>query len=125
MDALIGERLRARRIAIDMSQQEVGDRLGVSFQQIQKYEKGTNRISASKLHLLCMILNVPVGYFFRGLGHPEDGNLQLSRALAILGDPHALAVIDALEQIKAPEVKRKIVKLVEEISSSSTKSRSS
>ena len=64
IDKYFGDRLRARRIMIEMSQDELGKKLGVSFQQIQKYEKGTNRLSAAKMVSVAEILGVDVGYFF-------------------------------------------------------------
>lgn len=67
VDLHVGRRLRQRRTLLDLSQQALGAHLGLSFQQVQKYEGGGNRISASRLYLLAQILNVPVGYFFEGL----------------------------------------------------------
>ena len=64
LDKHIGTRLRVRRVLLGMSQQALASRLGVSFQQIQKYEKGTNRISASRLYRAAQVLEVPVTYFF-------------------------------------------------------------
>jgi transcriptional regulator with XRE-family HTH domain len=69
IDKHVGSRVRMRRIMLNMSQIEMGDALGVTFQQCQKYEKGTNRISASRLQLLCRILRVPVAFFFEGVPH--------------------------------------------------------
>lgn len=67
VDLHVGKRLKQRRALLGLSQQTLGDHLGLSFQQVQKYENGANRISASRLYLLAQILNVPVGYFFEGL----------------------------------------------------------
>jgi transcriptional regulator with XRE-family HTH domain len=67
VDNHVGQRLRLRRQELSQSQTAVADRLEVTFQQVQKYERGMNRISASRLHDLCGILNVPVEYFFEGL----------------------------------------------------------
>ena len=64
IDAHVGARLRQRRTLLGMSQTTLGDVLGLSFQQVQKYEKGTNRISASRLYYLSQMLDVPVEYFF-------------------------------------------------------------
>ena len=67
VDVHVGMRLRQRRTLLGMSQEKLAKAFGVSFQQVQKYERGANRISASRLHLLTKILDVPVSYFFEGL----------------------------------------------------------
>ena len=67
VDNHVGSMFRTRRQELGLSQTAVADRLGVTFQQVQKYERGMNRISASRLHDLCEILGVPVEYFFDGL----------------------------------------------------------
>jgi transcriptional regulator with XRE-family HTH domain len=69
IDAHVGKRLRQRRIELGLSQQKLSSVTGVSYQQIQKYERGTNRIGASMLWLLCSVLNVSPGHFFEGLSH--------------------------------------------------------
>ena len=69
IDAHVGKRLRQRRIELGLSQQKLSSVTGVSYQQIQKYERGTNRIGASMLWLLSNVLNVPPSHFFEGLGH--------------------------------------------------------
>lgn len=67
VDVHVGSRLRQRRILLGLSQQALGDHLGLSFQQVQKYEKGSNRVSASRLFELTRLLGVPVGFFFEDL----------------------------------------------------------
>src|SRR3954468_15383406 len=66
IDRHVGSRVRMRRMMIGMSQERLGDALGLTFQQVQKYEKGTNRIGASRLQQIAEILQVPVSYFFEG-----------------------------------------------------------
>src|SRR5213082_3848585 len=66
VDKYVGSRVRMRRIMLGMSQEKLGDSLGLTFQQIQKYEKGTNRIGASRLQQISHILQVPVAFFFEG-----------------------------------------------------------
>ena len=103
IDAHVGSRVRLRRTLLGLSQETLGRHLGLTFQQIQKYERGTNRIGASRLYHLSLILDVPVSFFFdnmpdavpnpaRGLG--DDGiditqraNLDLVRAFAAVRDP--------------------------------------
>jgi transcriptional regulator with XRE-family HTH domain len=69
VDAHVGRRLRSRRMALGIGQEQLGAELGLTFQQMQKYEKAQNRISVGRLYNLSMILSVPVGYFFQGLSH--------------------------------------------------------
>jgi transcriptional regulator with XRE-family HTH domain len=64
VDKYVGSRVRMRRIMLNMSQEKLGDALGLTFQQIQKYEKGTNRIGASRLHQIADVLQVPVSFLF-------------------------------------------------------------
>src|SRR5712664_3381549 len=66
IDKHVGSRVRMRRMMLDMSQTALGDALGITFQQVQKYEKGTNRISASRLQQVCHILQAPIPFFFEG-----------------------------------------------------------
>lgn len=66
IDKHVGARVRMRRLMLDMSQEKLGDALGLTFQQVQKYEKGTNRIGASRLQQMSRILQVPVAFFFEG-----------------------------------------------------------
>lgn len=67
IDVHIGKRIRMRRLMIGMSQEKLGEKLGLTFQQVQKYEKGTNRVGSGRLHEIGRILNVPPSYFFDGL----------------------------------------------------------
>lgn len=73
IDSYIGTRVRMRRLMLNMSQENLSARLGVTFQQIQKYEKGTNRISAGRLLELAIALRVPVSFFYDGLDNPNRG----------------------------------------------------
>ncbi len=73
VDVHVGKRIRERRLSLGMSQEKLGDYLGLTFQQIQKYEKGTNRISASKLWAVSNLFEVPIEWFFDGLGKAGKG----------------------------------------------------
>ena len=66
IDKHVGSRVRMRRMMLSMSQEKLGDALGLTFQQVQKYEKGTNRVGASRLQQIAQILQVPVAFFFEG-----------------------------------------------------------
>src|SRR6202140_2944598 len=68
-DKYVGSRVRMRRLMLGLSQAQLGEALGITFQQVQKYEKGTNRISASRLQGISQILQVPIEFFFDGAPH--------------------------------------------------------
>src|SRR5436853_4963170 len=70
IDKHVGSRVRMRRMMLGMSQEKLGDALGLTFQQVQKYEKGTNRIGASRLQQISLILQVPISFFFEGAPAP-------------------------------------------------------
>ena len=72
IDAMVGARVRQRRTLLGMSQESLGEAIGLTFQQVQKYERGVNRISASRLFGLARVLEVPVSYFFDGIQDPAS-----------------------------------------------------
>jgi transcriptional regulator with XRE-family HTH domain len=119
-DQHVGSRARMRRLMLDMSQSALADALGVTFQQVQKYEKGTNRISASRLQQIAEFLQVPVPFFFEGLPNaelkprvpPDPFQTVLSQFLAT---SDGLSLIKAFTQIKSRSIRRAIVDLVEEL----------
>jgi transcriptional regulator with XRE-family HTH domain len=86
LDAYIGARVRMRRLMLNMSQEALSGKLGVTFQQVQKYEKGLNRISASRLFELSQALGVPVGYFYDGLDE-GDALVRLNGADGLQDSP--------------------------------------
>jgi transcriptional regulator with XRE-family HTH domain len=114
-------RVRMRRMMLDMSQEKLGDALGLTFQQVQKYEKGTNRISASRLQHISHVLQVPVPFFFEGapqvLGQPNEiGEAPLPAYVSdFIASSDGLALAKAFTRIKEPKLRRCIINLVEEI----------
>ena len=108
VDVHVGERVKARRRLIGMSQEELGEHVGLSFQQIQKYEKGVNRIAASRLWQFSLILGRPISWFFEGIGKQKrkgddllakQETLQLVRYLSACGPDfrkHLAAMINAV-----------------------------
>jgi transcriptional regulator with XRE-family HTH domain len=121
-DKHVGSRVRMRRLMLGMSQEKLADQLGLTFQQVQKYEKGINRISASRLQQVCQILDVPVSFFFeeapgqsgerRGLGEaPSPAYVN-----DFLASADGLALLKAFMRINDPALRRSIVRLVESIS---------
>ena len=125
-DKHVGARVRMRRMMLSMSQEKLGDALGLTFQQVQKYEKGTNRIGASRLQQISNILQVPVSFFFEGA--PNNSNLQSgfgeapspSYVADFLATSDGLALTRAFMKIKTPKLRRRIVDLVEQIASDET-----
>ena len=119
IDKHVGSRVRMRRMMIAMSQEKLGERLGITFQQIQKYEKGTNRIGASRLQQIAAVLAVPVSFFFEGAPVPEaagNGAVEPASPAYIsdfLATSDGLALTKAFMKVKDPKVRRRIVDLVE------------
>jgi transcriptional regulator with XRE-family HTH domain len=123
-DKYVGSRVRMRRLMLHMSQERLAGQLGLTFQQVQKYEKGTNRISASRLQEISLILEVPVPFFFEGSpqsggpsGRGDDGP-SLAYITDFLGNADGHALIKAFLKIKDATVRRSIVRMVEAIVSS-------
>ena len=87
IDKHVGSRVRMRRMMLGMSQEKLGDALGLTFQQVQKYEKGTNRIGASRLQQISLILQVPVSFFFEGAPAPPGRPSVRRSAIARLCRP--------------------------------------
>jgi len=106
---------------LKMSQTTLGDGLGITFQQVQKYEKGTNRMAASRLQHISQLLQVPVPFFFEGAPHlpgqPKGNGEEASPAYVseFLATSDGLALTKAFMQIKEPGLRRRIVELVEQI----------
>ncbi len=125
VDIHVGSRVRYRRMIIGMSQEKLGEKMNLTFQQIQKYEKGTNRIGASRLFQLSKILEVPVGYFFedafanaapssplQGLHEPQQEALLLD----FLNSREGLDLNRAFAKIHDPKVRRRVIDLVRALS---------
>jgi transcriptional regulator with XRE-family HTH domain len=121
IDKHVGARVRMRRLMLDMSQTELGNALGLTFQQVQKYEKGSNRIGASRLQHISQILQVPVPFFFEGapaaLGIPPSTAEapSFSYVTDFLATSDGLSLVKAFMRIGEPKLRRSIVQLVEKI----------
>ncbi|MEM9224605.1 MAG: helix-turn-helix transcriptional regulator [Pseudomonadota bacterium] len=130
IDIHVGSRLRLRRTMLGMTQEKLGDRLGVTFQQIQKYEKGTNRIGASRLQEISEILDAPVSFFFEdatplepapvgrpaAMGFAEDTSATFEVPYGNTGEAHALA--KAFSKINDARIRRRVIDLVETLAES-------
>jgi transcriptional regulator with XRE-family HTH domain len=119
-DKYVGSRVRMRRLMLSMSQEKLGEKLGLTFQQVQKYEKGTNRIGASRLQHIAQILKVPVSFFFEGVSgakQSEDGSKApvADYVSEFLSSSDGLALTKAFTNIKDSKLRRRVVDLVEEI----------
>ncbi|MFC3071632.1 helix-turn-helix domain-containing protein [Shinella pollutisoli] len=119
IDIHVGSRIRLRRTMLGMSQEKLGESLGITFQQIQKYEKGTNRVGASRLQNISSILNVPVSFFFEDApGDRADVQSGLAEASSsnyvvdFLSSSEGLQLNRAFVKITDPKVRRKLVDLV-------------
>ncbi len=123
VDAHIGKHLKNRRIMLGLSQQDLGDAVDVSVQQIQKYEKATNRISSSKLFSFAKLLNTPVVEFFRGIDE-EDASVFAEDQEEFLPENSSvperelLSLIRAFNSINDHNVRRKIIELARSLSDS-------
>lgn len=116
VDSHVGEQIRARRLALKMSQEKLGESLGITFQQVQKYERGANRVGASRLWKLSQVLGVSVGYFFEGIsgGVITDsvaGGEQEPFSHDLANTPEGQALMEAFSRIKSDDVKRQIIEL--------------
>lgn len=125
IDRHVGSRVRMRRVLLGMSQEKLGEALGLTFQQIQKYEKGTNRIGASRLQQISRTLNVPPSFFFDGAPQQDDHGLGNGVTQFAVAEPsNSTFVIDfiasaeglhlnkAFARIQDPKVRKRIIDLV-------------
>jgi transcriptional regulator with XRE-family HTH domain len=121
-DRHVGARVRMRRMMLSMSQEKLGDALGLTFQQVQKYEKGTNRIGASRLQHISRILQVPISFLFEGAPEIPGQTTGMGEAPSpayvadFLSTSEGLALTKAFTRIQDGKLRRRIVDLVEEIS---------
>ncbi|HEV3397429.1 MAG TPA: helix-turn-helix transcriptional regulator [Xanthobacteraceae bacterium] len=121
IDQHVGNRIKLRRMMLGMSQGTLGNALGLTFQQVQKYEKGTNRVGASRLQQISQALQVPVAFFFEGVpsapGRPDPaGNESEPGDMSnFLATSEGLALTRAFMRIKDAGLRRRIVDLVQGI----------
>jgi transcriptional regulator with XRE-family HTH domain len=124
VDAHVGSRVRLRRMLIGMSQEKLGELLGLTFQQVQKYEKGANRIGASRLYDISTILNVPVQYFFEELPHSSSPSLNghgMSEpdrepfVMDFVSSTEGLQLIRSYTKVTDSRVRKRILELVKSL----------
>ena len=116
IDGQVGNRVRIRRMLIGMSQEKLGDLLGLTFQQVQKYEKGINRIGAGRLFEIARILDVPIEFFYDGVGTTSDG-VGEARApvMEFVSSTEGLQLSLAFMKIRDPKVRKRVLDLVKSL----------
>src|SRR4051812_11523908 len=118
IDIQVGNRVRIRRMLIGMSQEKLGDMLGLTFQQVQKYEKGVNRIGAGRLYEVARILNVPIDFFYEGVGDaPGLSDSEVAPpVLEFVSSGEGLQLSLAFMKIKDAKVRKRVLDLVKSLS---------
>jgi transcriptional regulator with XRE-family HTH domain len=122
-DVQVGESIRAHRLIAGMSQSDLAKRLGVSFQQVQKYEKGANRIGAGRLPQIASIFNIPIGALFEANADasPGKGTKRNIAPVNLISDKSALRLLGSYSEIANPPIRRRLIQLVDEIAKATRK----
>ena len=131
VDSYVGKRLRLRRTVMGLSQESVAKAVGITFQQVQKYEKGTNAMNANRLYAFAQFMQVPVAYFFEGLENPQqvivEGNVGFSEDadkfqhnVKVVSDRESLELMKAFKRIKEQLVRKRVSDLVRSIADNRT-----
>jgi len=119
IDIQVGNRVRIRRMLIGMSQERLGDLLGLTFQQVQKYEKGVNRIGAGRLFEMARILNVPVDFFYEGVnahtGQAGAADGESAPVMEFVSSGEGLQLSLAFMKIKDAKVRKRVLDLVKSL----------
>ena len=121
VDVQVGNRIRIRRMLIGMSQERLGDLLGLTFQQVQKYEKGVNRVGAGRLFEVARILGVPIEFFYEGVDAQVAGNRGFAEpdasppVMAFVSSGEGLQLSLAFMKIKDPKVRKRVLDLVKSL----------
>jgi transcriptional regulator with XRE-family HTH domain len=122
IDAHVGNRMRLRRMLIGLSQERMGEMLGLTFQQVQKYEKGVNRIGAGRLYQIADILSVPVAYFYEGFvgdganPHAANDDTATKPVMEFLSSGEGLQLTLAFMRIKDGKVRKRVIDLIKSLS---------
>src|SRR3954462_3360088 len=117
-DQEVGRRVRSRRLESRLSQTELANKIGVTFQQVQKYEKGVNRIGAGRLQRISEALDVPITFFFDATPHAaERGATGPESAFGFMQTSGSVRIVKAFHQIKSRKARQLLVDMVEEFAS--------
>jgi transcriptional regulator with XRE-family HTH domain len=125
VDKKLGQRVRSRRLEIGMSQEKLAELLGITFQQVQKYEKGVNRIAASRLFDIAAALQQPVSRFFEGITASRSAGVAEERKDFIddaLATPEGAQLMSTFASIRSQRVRRKVVDLVRTLAEEASES---
>lgn len=125
IDRIVGQRLRWRRRELRLTQEQLGERLGLTFQQVQKYEKGVNRISAGRLFEMASQLSVPIGYFYDGVDEVVSSQLAVHESgeapdLPLI-DSESMELIAAFQKIDDPNLRRSLLHTIRAAAATSEK----
>ena len=112
-DVGFGQRVRLRRMMLGMSQTDLGAALGVTFQQVQKYERGINRVRAGTLVKLAATLRVPITYFFEGSNENSQGEGSEADLIAFMTTPDGLALCQAFQRIESKAMRSAVIDLLQ------------
>jgi transcriptional regulator with XRE-family HTH domain len=122
IDAHVGNRMRLRRMLIGLSQEKMGEMLGLTFQQVQKYEKGVNRIGAGRLYQIADILDVPINYFYEGFAgldekghHAANDDTGTKPVMDFLSSGEGLQLTLAFMKIKDGKVRKRVIDLIKSL----------
>ncbi len=123
VDRHVGDRIRRRRRALGLSQDDLAGAVGLTFQQIQKYERGANRVSASKLYQIAMVLTASIHYFFEGLADPvQAGGVAEGNAAAFVHDlpltPEERELVSGFSRLDDRRLRKQVVGLVRAVAES-------
>ena len=122
VDALVGQNIKILRLQRGLSQTALGEQMGVTFQQVQKYERGANRVGAGRLSQIAQALDVPLTNLFDGRPAADRSDTHLS-AGALLAEPHSLRLLQAFDQIADQKRRLAILHLIESVGETSTRRR--
>lgn len=120
IDGQVGNRVRLRRMLVGMSQERLGEHLGLTLQQVQKYEKGVNRIGAGRLFQVAQILGVPISYFYEGVIEQSAESMRKGDAttppvMEFLSSGEGLQLTLAFMRIKDSKVRKRVIDLVKSL----------
>ncbi len=113
IDMHVGKRVRFKRKVLGLTQSDLAEKVELTFQQIQKYEKGENRVSASKLFQIAQVLNTEVSFFFAGFNEAEEQAANTEQVS--LDDKQSLQLVQSFKSIKNPKLKKRIMMLIDSV----------
>lgn len=119
VDVYVGSRIRLRRTILGLSQEKLGDQLGITFQQVQKYENGANRVGSSRLYRISKILNVPIGFFFEGFqaaDMPKVAEGAADDMGDMLSNRETVTLVKSYYAIEDEHVRKRVLDMIKSLS---------